>query len=1037
MFPINPSVLPSLPIRKALLVLDLQNDFVSADGALPVKDPKGLVSRTLKVAKAFRASGVGDVIWVRSEFDRHRPLSSESDQIATSDSPQLARRTTAMMRGRQPASGRHDQAAMEADEEAFLTVPPGSEKPACVKPDTKGSRLVAEVEEVIDAARDFSLTKTHYSAFATGHQLLQLLRGRFVTELYVCGALTNVSIYATALDAGQHGYDMTIVEDCCGYRSDMRHGNALRQLMDLTGCDVMEAADVISKVKPAEPDIKEGGDGQRHDRRGKTGSRSGGGESGSGNRKSPVRPLAPAEDDSSDLHLSLRDLTLSGASHPAPSTPPPKPEAKTATRAQPLQPLVKDTASTKLRSSLLPVDDSPLEVDPDPIGPSLPDDGGVGDDSRKPMDGGRSSQSNFRSSGLKGPPGIRNPTRGADARKPSTPSHPAVDSKLPGGSIPRKISPIQAKPTSPNTTRRHPSGESTSSLSTMEEQTTSHGPVTSEPLCEGDTTIIQNVLLPDLASIAFERLEAEVKWARMSHQGGEVPRLVAVQGAVDSEGNMPVYRHPADESPPLLPFSPTVLEIKAEVEKHLGHPLNHVLIQFYRDGNDYISEHSDKTLDIVHGSFIANVSLGAERTMIFRTKRLDKDPSRKHGKAGARTDSSPAGPAGPDTTATGDAAEPGVSPATAPGPTAENDPPKRQVQRARLPHNSLCRMGLVTNMRWLHSIRQDKRAGRDKDPSELAFGGARISLTFRHIGTFLDASQSLIWGQGAAAKGRAGARAVANGQTDEAARMLRAFGSENHSSEFDWPRHYGAGFDVLHVGGTRPPQSQQKPRWFPGADDVANARVALTLAGLAVSCVKGTTDSTTGASPGSGPAAPDAPVRLVDDDAAVLVEGHQAIMLYLDAVHGSSARAPAPPPPPPTPRSELARRLTRFQQASALLEQWRAAAAPSGRGAAPPPPLPSALRASLAAWDGYAREAREVAAAGRAAYMAGGERASIADYAVWPVLRDVARVCGEGFLDGYEDLAAYYRLMTGSRAVVEVFGEEGGGGDGDDGTLKK
>ncbi|KAK1762594.1 hypothetical protein QBC33DRAFT_600078 [Phialemonium atrogriseum] len=1014
MFPINPSVLPSLPIRKALLVLDLQNDFVSADGALPVKDPKGLVSRTLKVAKAFRASGVGDVIWVRSEFDRHRPLSSESDQIATSDSPQLARRTTAMMRGRQPASGRHDQAAMEADEEAFLTVPPGSEKPACVKPDTEGSRLVAEVEEVIDAARDFTLTKTHYSAFATGHQLLQLLRGRFVTELYVCGALTNVSIYATALDAGQHGYDMTIVEDCCGYRSDMRHGNALRQLMDLTGCDVMEAADVISKMKPAEPDIKEGGDGQRHDRRGKTGSRSGGGESGSGNRKSPVRPLAPAEDDSSDLHLSLRDLTLSGASHPAPSTPPPKPEAKTATRAQPLQPLVKDTASTKLRRSLLPVDNSPLEVDPDPIGPSLPDDGGVGDDSRKPMDGGRSSLSNFRSSGLKGPPGIRNPTRRTDARKPSTPSHPAVDSKLSGGSIPRKISPIQAKPTS-HTTRRHPSGESTSFLSTMEEQTTFHGAVTSEPLCEGDTTIIQNVLLPDLASTAFERLEAEVKWARMSHQGGEVPRLVAVQGAVDSEGNMPVYRHPADESPPLLPFSPTVLEIKAEVEKHLGHPLNHVLIQFYRDGNDYISEHSDKTLDIVHGSFIANVSLGAERTMIFRTKRLDKDPSRKHGKAGARTDSSPAGP---DTTAKGDAAEP------------ENDPPKRQVQRARLPHNSLCRMGLVTNMRWLHSIRQDKRAGRDKDPSELAFGGARISLTFRHIGTFLDASQSLIWGQGAAAKDRAGARAVANGQTDEATRMLRAFGAENHSSEFDWPRHYGAGFDVLHVGVTAPPQPQpQQPRWFPGADDVANARVALTLAGLGVSCVKGTDSDSSGT--GSGPA-PDA-VRLVDDD-AVVVEGHQAIMLYLDAVHGSSPRgAPPPPPPPPTPRSELARRLTRFQQASALLEQWRAAA-PSGRGAAPP----SALRASLAAWDAYAREAREVAAAaGRAAYMAGGERASIADYAVWPVLRDVARVCGEGFLDGYEDLAAYYRLMRGSRAVIEVFGEEGGGGDGDDGALTK
>ncbi|CRK16323.1 hypothetical protein BN1723_017462, partial [Verticillium longisporum] len=103
----------------------------------------------------------------------------------------------------------------------------------------------------------------------------------------------------------------------------------------------------------------------------------------------------------------------------------------------------------------------------------------------------------------------------------------------------------------------------------------------------------------------------------MSHQGGEVPRKVAVQGLVAEDGSMPVYRHPADESPPLFPFTKTVLEIKAVVEEKLGHPLNHVLIQFYRDGNDYISEHSDKTLDIVKGSYIVNVSLGAERTMIF------------------------------------------------------------------------------------------------------------------------------------------------------------------------------------------------------------------------------------------------------------------------------------------------------------------------------------------------------------------------------------------------------------------------------------
>lgn len=70
-----------------------------------------------------------------------------------------------------------------------------------------------------------------------------------------------------------------------------------------------------------------------------------------------------------------------------------------------------------------------------------------------------------------------------------------------------------------------------------------------------------------------------------------------------------------------MPFSPTVSLIRSLVEASLNHPVNHVLIQLYRDGNDAISEHSDKTIDVVRGSKIVNVSLGAQRVMVLRTKR--------------------------------------------------------------------------------------------------------------------------------------------------------------------------------------------------------------------------------------------------------------------------------------------------------------------------------------------------------------------------------------------------------------------------------
>ena len=43
-----------------------------------------------------------------------------------------------------------------------------------------------------------------------------------------------------------------------------------------------------------------------------------------------------------------------------------------------------------------------------------------------------------------------------------------------------------------------------------------------------------------------------------------------------------VYRHPTDEQPPVEPWSPTVLNIKLELEAKLGVVFNHALIQWYR-----------------------------------------------------------------------------------------------------------------------------------------------------------------------------------------------------------------------------------------------------------------------------------------------------------------------------------------------------------------------------------------------------------------------------------------------------------------------
>lgn len=275
------------------------------------------------------------------------------------------------------------------------------------------------------------------------------------------------------------------------------------------------------------------------------------------------------------------------------------------------------------------------------------------------------------------------------------------------------------------------------------------------------SSIHYDLLPPDRVDGMFRKLKEEVNWQRMYHQTGEVPRLVCCQGTIGSDGSMPVYRHPSDETLALNAWTPAVDEIRQAAEAVVSHPLNHALIQLYRSGTDLISEHSDKTLDIAPNSFIVNASFGAERVMRLRTKRNAVPPD----------DS----------------------------PTLSNEPAARTTHRVRLPHNSALLMSLPTNARYLHSINADKRHALELTPAEKAYDAQRISLTFRHIETFIDADSACIWGQGATRKYRQDAGRVINGDVAETEKLLKGFGAENAGTEVRWEEWYGGGSDVLHL----------------------------------------------------------------------------------------------------------------------------------------------------------------------------------------------------------------------------------------------
>lgn len=933
MFSFDQASLPQITTRKALIGVDFQEDFISKDGALPVNEPEGFVERTVKLSEAFR--DVGDVVWVQSQFSetRHAP---EEDIVITDKAPKSAQ---GFSRGRPSPPEKIIEAGGPPDKEAFLS----HEDAVCVKTDTPGCRIASVIQDSMHKT-DAKLFKSHYSAFQSTH-LLRVLRAKMVMELFICGSLTNVGVYATALEAAGHGMAITIVDDCCGYRTESRKSAAIASLIELTGCEIASYDEVMEVIQP--------------------------------------KPKPPKS-------LNARPPTPSKVLEQAEAVKPGSKEVKGREKST-TPDFVKDMTSLRLASDLpspvLSSTTSPPKVLPTGVVEGHESKTKLlktkePDSVNQAMTSGAPDIAQLENSSTNGkiPDAVEDRADQATTLLQSTDEVSVINSYRSEGSVKDKDEdhrdqpsasankiqsepkPIQTTPALNDKQNEEKTKESTTPTRKMQETPEDKKTMESyddnlgkRGLCEGDTDIIENALPDSLADGIFDKLRGEIQWQHMSHQGGQVPRLVAVQGEVGSDGSIPVYRHPSDESPALLPFSPIVQAIRTETEKHLGHPLNHVLIQYYRDGTDYISEHSDKTLDIVKGSYIANVSLGAERVFTFRTKRKDKDAAQDE--ASSPIDS------------------------------------KRTIQRAKLPHNSLCRLGLRSNMKWLHAIRQDKRPKKEKSEAELAFEGGRISLTFRHIGTFLNREETLIWGQGAKAKTRDESRPVINGQSSEAIEMLKAFGTENHATEFDWDAHYGKGFDVLHMSNA--------PRFFACRDPITNMRIALMLAEFGVNHAKGSI--TTGSEPLSSD---NLVVKLMDKDKSV-VQGDFAVMLYIDTrygigISGSTLQAPA----------VLATRLTRFQRAMTFLDTWRNLPKADDNGTRDI----KSLKHELEVWDGFAEDDAQP-------FIAGTEM-SLPDFAIWPVLHSMVEEAGLNIFDGLENLRAYYGKVGERPSTRKMLGRD-------------
>ncbi|WP_233562735.1 cysteine hydrolase family protein [Sorangium cellulosum] len=185
---------PEDPARTALLIIDMQNDFLAEGGAFSKRhsDPRQLAQSVAWLARAARAQG-RIVVWVTAAYGEI-------------DAPPDA------LRGQTHTGS------------------------ACCARGTWGAELFpalvpvrAERAERPAGTAEWHVEKRWYSAFRDT-DLHARLQEAGVTAVVLCGVATNVCVLAAARDARRLGYDVEVLEDATAASTAGKHATALREI---------------------------------------------------------------------------------------------------------------------------------------------------------------------------------------------------------------------------------------------------------------------------------------------------------------------------------------------------------------------------------------------------------------------------------------------------------------------------------------------------------------------------------------------------------------------------------------------------------------------------------------------------------------------------------------------------------------------------------------------------------------------------------------------------------------------------------------
>ncbi len=140
---------------------------------------------------------------------------------------------------------------------------------------------------------------------------------------------------------------------------------------------------------------------------------------------------------------------------------------------------------------------------------------------------------------------------------------------------------------------------------------------------DGELYDLGQLLDAPQAQLVFDELHASLPWQTevLPSRFSKVPEFFVLDRKLSLHSEaLTHYRYSGDDKL-CQPWTPLLLKLKSQIEQRTQHQFNVCLANLYPDGKASMGWHSDNEAQLVRGSAIASLSLGAARDFDIKHKR--------------------------------------------------------------------------------------------------------------------------------------------------------------------------------------------------------------------------------------------------------------------------------------------------------------------------------------------------------------------------------------------------------------------------------